>query len=449
MVTHIVVVGGGFAGVRFCQALRNYPDYRITLVDQNNYNFFPPLIYQLATGFLEPSSIAYPFRRIFRGASNVRFLMGKLVRVAPSEKLLCLDVGNIRYDALVLATGTQTNFFGMAGIEQFAIPMKTMDDALNMRNVLLRHLEEASRTENPDERRRLLTLVIAGGGPTGVELAGVFAEMRQKLILREYPEFLNERQAPIVLVTAGKTLLEPMSAFAQTYTEQTLRQMGVELILNTFVTDYDGEVVCLSDDSRIETRNVIWASGVMGRRIEGLPDEAYGPGARLWVNEYHAVRGVADVYALGDCALMAGDPDYPKGHPQMGQGAIQHGLNLAHNFKQRAKHGAARAFRFDDKGSMAMIGRNKAVADLASGRHLKGMAAWWAWLVVHLMALVNVRNRVRTFYNWAVSFLFEDQHLRMILRPEPRKSAAITGGASAQPKASAKGASSFESDTTT
>lgn len=417
MEKHIVIIGGGFAGINLAKQLRNAPGIRITLVDKNNYNFFPPLIYQVATGFIEPSNVSYPFRKLFHNYRNVGFRMGELLRILPEENKVLLNNGSLSYDYLVLATGTKSNYFGMENIRKNALPMKTIDDAIVLRNSLLQSIEAATIEKDEARKRRLTTVVIAGGGPTGVEVAGMLAEMRSSIIEKDYPE-LTGFKTRIVLIDGAPVLLTPMSAGAQQYTLETLLNMGVEVLLNKQVKDYSDHVVELADGTRIETHLLFWTAGVTADTFEGIPRESYGRSRRLLVDAFNKVQGVESIFAIGDTCIMQGDSSFPEGHPQLAQPAMQQGENLGRNFKAMIKGKSLRPFRYFDKGSMAIIGRSKAVADLPRPKKtFKGWIAWMMWLFVHLFSLINYRNRLKTMFNWTLSYFTRDQSLRMIIRP--------------------------------
>lgn len=417
----IVIIGGGFAGVNLAKQLTSHDDFDVVLVDKNNYNFFPPLIYQVATGFLETSNVSYPFRKLFRGKKNFTFRMGELEEVLADQKKLILSTGEITYDYLVFATGCVTNYFGMKNVEEQAIPMKTVADALNMRNTLLERLEQASRETDPVERKKLLTIVVAGSGPTGVEISGMFAEMKKTIIAKDYPE-LKGANGEIYLVDGLKAVLAPMSKKSQQYTYDTLTKMGVKIRLNTMVKDFIEEEVHFSDGTTIETKNLIWAAGVTAIVFTGLPEQAYGKGKRLIVDQFNKVIGLNDIYAIGDTCLMTADPNFPEGHPQLAQVAIQQGGNLGKNLAKGLKNEQLKPFSYKDKGSMAIIGRNKAVADIPKPTlFFSGFIAWAMWLFIHLLSLINYRNRVKTLYNWTVAYFTRDQSLRMIIRPANKK----------------------------
>lgn len=415
----VVVVGGGFAGINFIKQLSKSRDVDITLVDINNYNFFPPLLYQVATGFLEPSSISYPFRKFLRKKPNVHFRMGALEKVVPAENKIITTTGEVSYDILVMATGAATNFFGMENVKKHAIPMKTLSDALAMRNLLLKRLEEASRTADKEIKRKLLTFVVAGAGPTGVEVSGMFGEMRKSIILKDYPE-LGKGFGEIILVDGGDAVLGPMSVKSQTYSRQSLEKLGVKVMLNTRVKDFDGELVSFAEGAPIKTKNVIWAAGVAAIPFEGIPSESIGPGKRMLVDAFNKVQGSENIYAIGDTCLQTTDAPFPKGHPQVAQVALQQGKLLAKNL---VKDTAARKpFRYNDKGSMAIIGRNKAVADIPKPKiHFDGFPAWAVWLFIHVMSLLTVKNRLRTLTNWVIAYFSKDQSFRMIIHPNPSK----------------------------
>jgi len=414
----IVIIGGGFAGINLVRHLSNKPGVEIILVDKNNYHFFPPLIYQVATCFLEASSISYPFRMFMHKIKNLRFRLGTLSKIYPLEKKVLLTTGEISYDYLVLASGTVTNFFDMKNVQENAIPMKTLDDAMSMRNILLQRLERATVTTDELEKEKLTTVVVVGGGPTGVEISGMFAEMRNSILRNDYPE-LEGIKTEIYLVDGGEALLSPMSEQSQQYTYETLRKMGVRIKLKSRVSDFvDGQVM-FKDGNQISSYNLIWAAGITSQKFEGIPAESYGRGNRLLVNEFNEVSGMSSVYAIGDTCIQTSDPAFPEGHPQVAQVALQQGINLADNFLKILNNNSLKSFRYKDKGSMAIIGKSKAVADLPKPNvHFKGFLAWAAWLFIHLLSLIHYRNRIKTLYNWFIAYLKNDQSLRMIFRPK-------------------------------
>jgi NADH dehydrogenase len=417
---HIVIIGGGFAGINLAKALTNEKGITVTLVDKNNYNFFPPLIYQVATAFLEPSSISYPFRKFFAGKKNLQFRLGEFLKVIPTENKIILNNGELVYDQLVFATGAETSYFGMENVKKNAIPMKTLNDAINMRNTLLKNLEKAAICKDIRKRRKLLTIVVAGGGPTGVEVSGMFAEMRKSILIKEYPE-LETSASNIYLVDGGEALLSPMSVASQQDTLEAVTKLGVVVKLNTRVVDYKEDTVFFADGNTIQTKNLIWAAGITAREFEGIPAESYGRGKRMLTDAFNKVNGTTNIFAIGDTCLQLTDENFSQGHPQVAQVAIQQGLNLADNFKNLLQQKALKPFIYKDKGSMAIIGKNKAVVDLPKPNlHFKGFFAWMIWLFVHLMSLITYRNRINTFYHWMIAYFSKDQSLRMIIRPDKR-----------------------------
>ena len=417
MQKQVVIIGGGFAGVNLAQHLSKAENLSVILVDKNNYNFFPPLLYQVATGFLDVSNISYPFRKLFRGKDNIRNRLGELIKIIPAENKVLLSTGYLNYDYLVLATGTVSNYFGIENIEKNAQPMKTLHDAIEMRNFLFLKAEEASIATSKAEREKLTTMVIAGGGPTGVEVAGMLAEMRKNILYKDYPE-LAESSFRIILVDGAPTLLAPMSKASQQYTFESLSKLGVEIKLNTQVKDYIDNKVIFANGEAIETKILFWTAGVTCDIIEGLPKEAYGKGRRLMVDNYNRLELFENIFAIGDNCLMSGDPNFASGHPQLAQPAIQQGKNLAHNLKNMQVGKELNGFRYKDKGSMAIIGRSKAVADLPKPKlNFNGWIAWMMWLFVHLFSLINYRNRLKTMYNWTVAYFTKDQSMRLIIRP--------------------------------
>jgi len=416
----IIVVGGGFAGLAFIKGFASSHNYQIILVDTNNYNFFPPLLYQVSTGFMEPSAISYPFRKILRDKKNVRFRLGSLEKVNPSENKIILNNGELSYDILVMATGTETNFFGNKNIEEKSLPMKTISDALALRNIIFTRLDRATRLRNKEERKKLLTFVIAGAGPTGVELSGIFSEMRTHILRKDYPELNDEDLGEIYLIDGQGAVLAAMSKKSQNYTYRKLHQLGVKIKLNTQVKDFIGDTVHLSDGTKIETENLIWAAGISAKTFEGFSKESYGRGKRLKTNVYNLVEGYYNVYALGDNAIICGDQEYPNGHPQLAQPALQQAKNLASNLNLNNE--SWKPFAYKDKGSLAIIGRNKAVLDAPKHAFfIKGFIAWFIWIFVHIMGLVNFKNKFRTFYNWIGYYIYKDQYFRMIISPSDRK----------------------------
>ena len=415
---HIVVVGGGFAGLNFVKQLFNNKFYNVTLVDRNNYNYFTPLLYQVATSFLEPSSISYPFRKFLKN-KEIMFRNVSLSRVDASLKKVYLDNGGeLGYDYLVFAAGTKTNFFGKENIRQHAFSLKGIDDALYLRNEMIRALERASIETDPATKQKLLTIVIAGGGPTGVELAGMFAEIKKHIIGMEYPELKNE-SVEIHLVDAASHLLASMSEKTHQDVYAVLNKLGVHVRLDTYVTGYEDDCVSLSNGERIDTKMLIWCAGVIANSFEGILRKSLDKNMRMITNEHHQVQGYENIFAIGDISLQSHDDNYPNGHPQVAQPAIQQGKSLARNLLLLAKGRSMKSFKYFDRGDMAIVGRSFAVADLFKHKvHLRGILGLLGWLFIHLISLVNYNNKIKTFYNWAVAYITCDQALRMVFRSD-------------------------------
>ena len=417
----IVIIGGGFAGLNLATNVKS-DKFQITLVDKNNYIFFPPLLYQVATGFLEPSSISYPYRKMLRNDRNINFKLGEVLKVIPEQKKIILTTGELEYDYLVFATGTETNFFGMENVKMKSIPMKTINDAIEMRNFILNQLEVATTLIADKEKLlRKLNIVVAGGGPTGVEISGLLAEMQSSVLRKDYPELNNTGvQSSIYLVDGAAQLLTAMSKKSQDDTYDEVTKLGVKIILNAQVNDYNDDKVYLSNGQIIESENLIWAAGVVAQVFDEIPKECYGRGKRLITDSYNKVEGLTNIYAIGDTSIQTTDINFPNGHPQVAQVALQQGKNLANNFTRIVDNLAPSPFKYNDKGSMAIIGRNKAVADFSSKLHFKGFIAWFMWIFIHLFSLVHYRNKVTTFFNWVTAYFTKDQALRMIIRPKEK-----------------------------
>jgi NADH dehydrogenase len=414
----IIIVGGGFSGLNLVKKLSGIDDFEVTVVDRNNYHFFPPLLYQVSTAFIEPSTISYPFRRLFQNRKNIRFFMGDLVRVTPETNTLETDNGKLVYDYLVLAMGTETNFFGNGKMTKNALPMKTIDDALLIRNHILLCLEKSVRSASWTEKEKLGNIVIAGAGPTGIEMAGMLAEMGRNIISKDYPEGILGL-GRIYLVDAGPTVLASMTGKAQEEAYKVLSKLGVKIMLNTLVKDYSEEKVVLSTGEIINSATLIWASGVIAREVRGLPPKAITNGKRIAVNEINRLWDSENIFAIGDQCFQTSDGKYPSGHPQVAQVAIQQGKLLAMNLINLQKHKPTRAFVYDDKGSMAIISKFKAVVDLPKG-FFKGFLAWLVWLFIHIIPLVGFRNKIKLAFNWLLSLITNDPVLRLIIRPEKK-----------------------------
>lgn len=413
---HIVVIGGGFAGLNFIKHLHKSGHYRITLVDKNNYNYFTPLIYQVATGFLEPSNVSYPFRNLFKG-KGIGFRFASVKKILISEnKLILSDGGMLAYDKLVIAAGSRTNFFGNENIRQGAFKLKNVDDALFMRNQLIKVLEKAAIEIDPQRRSKLLTIVIAGGGPTGVEVAGILAEMRENILAVNYPELKNDL-IKIYLVDGSPYLLPAMSAKTHQAVFRALEEMNVKIILNSHVTLFENDEVHLSNGQIIPCKSLLWAAGVIANTFEGIDEQYLDSRRRIIVDKFNRIKGHHNIYAIGDICVLKSGQDYPNGHPQLAQPAIQQGRHLARNLISELKGERMKPFKYFDRGDMAIIGRRLAVADLLKHRlHLGGFLGLLSWLFIHLISLVNYNNKIKTLYNWAVAYATRDQALRMIFR---------------------------------
>ncbi|MCI7309451.1 MAG: NAD(P)/FAD-dependent oxidoreductase [Prevotella sp.] len=411
----IVIVGGGFGGLRLANKLKG-TDYQVILIDKNNYHQFPPLIYQVASSGMEASSISFPFRKHFQHRKNLYFRMAELRGIFPEKKLIQTSIGKVEYDYLVLAAGTTTNFFGNKNVEQHAIPMKTVSEAVGLQNAILGNIERSITCATKLEQQELLNVVIVGGGATGVEIAGVLSEMKRTILPRDYPD-LDPSLMNIYLIEAGNRLLSALSPESSAACERYLREMGVNILLNKMVTDYQEHKVMLADGSSISTRTFIWVSGVAGQEVPNLSAEHITRGRRIKVNGLNEVEGLDGVYCIGDQCLMEGDEAYPNGHPQLAQVAIQQGSNLAKNFKRMLKGKELKTFRYKNLGAMATVGRNKAVAEFATFK-MSGFWAWFMWLVVHLRSILGVRNKAIVLLNWIWNYFNYNQSLRMIFYPQ-------------------------------
>ena len=409
----VVIVGGGFGGLKLANKLRN-SDFQVVLVDRNNYHQFPPLIYQIASAGIEPSSISFPFRKIFQKRDNFFFRMAEVRSVFPEQNILQTSIGKVRYDYLVLAAGTTTNFFGNKNVEEHAIPMKNVSEAMGLRNALLENFERALTCASETERQELLNVVIVGGGATGVEVAGALSEMKNHVLPKDYPDMPSSLMN-IYLIEAGTRLLPAMSEQTSQHVLNYLRKMGVNVLLNKMVTDYDHHRVILKDGSQIATRTFIWVSGVAAEKITNLDGEHLGRGARIIVDEHNRVKGFDNIFSIGDqCIMPEGDPHYPGGHPQLAQVAIQQGKLLARNLKALEKGKSLKSFRYRNLGAMATVGRNRAVAEFSTMK-MAGFWAWIMWLVVHLRSILGIRNKSIVLFNWVWNYFSYAQSLRFIV----------------------------------
>ena len=410
----VVIVGGGFGGLEVARRLSG-SDYQVVLLDRNNYHQFQPLFYQVAMAGLEPSSIVFPFRKVFQKANNVLFRVADLQSIVPEEQYLVTAQGRIKYDYLVLAMGADTNFFGNQRIAENAIPMKSVSEALFLRNAIWGDYEKALLEQHSEAQQSLMDIVIVGGGPTGVEIAGALAEMKRDIIPKEYKE-LNYREIDICLIQSGDRLLNTMSENASNASRLFLEKLGVRVMLNTLVTDYDGETLTMKDGSTLKSRKLIWAAGIIANAASGLSAESFTFGKRISIDVYNRVKNHPQIFAIGDISYNDTDPKFPKGHPQVAQVAIQQGKNVAKNLLSIPRNRDLQPFKYRDLGSMATIGRHKAVVDLPFWR-FQGFFAWLVWLFVHLFAIIGAKNKVFIFLNWLWSYFTYDQALRLIIKP--------------------------------
>lgn len=407
----IIVVGGGFAGVQLIKNL-DKKLFDILLIDKINHHQFQPLFYQVAASQLEPASISFPLRNIFKYKKNLQIRLAELLSINSSANTIETSIGVFHYDFLVLAVGCTTNFFGNETIRQHSFTLKTTNDAIEIRNHILQTFEDIISAEEKD-KAALLNLTIVGAGPTGVELAGAFAEIKKDILPKDYPG-INFGQFSINLIEGSKDTLNSMSELAKKTSRKYLEEMGVHIITETFVKNYDGLTLELSNGNTLQSKTVIWAAGVIGNKIIGLPSTAMKQGNRIAVNRTNLIDSCQNIYAIGDIALME-TPKYPKGHPQLANVAINQAKNLAKNLKRQANNTPQKEFEYTDLGSMATIGRNKAVVDLPF-YNFKGYFAWLVWMFLHLMLILSVRNKLIIFINWVWAYFTKDTSLRLILK---------------------------------
>ena len=413
----IVIIGGGFGGVSLAKKLSKQ-EVQVVLIDKNNYHTFQPLLYQVSTGGLEPDSIAYPLRKVLIGYDNFYFRLAEVDNIDTAAKKLNTNIGEISFDYLVVATGSETNFFGNKEIEKNAMSMKSIPQSLNLRSLILENFEQALLTDDYHERDALMNFVIVGGGPTGVELSGALAEIKKGILPKDYPD-LDTRRAQINLVQGGDCLLPGFSAQASKKAEDFLEKLGVQVWKGVRVTGYNGKTVTTKTDLKFDAATVVWAAGVKGAGIKGLDAEGViAGGNRINVNEYNQVIGHPDIFAIGDIACMATE-DNPRGHPMVAQPAIQQGNLLGKNLINLIENRPMKPFVYFDKGSMATIGRNKAVCDIKKFR-FQGVFAWFVWMFVHLFFLIGFRNRMVVFINWVYNYIRFDREARLIIRPFQR-----------------------------
>lgn len=411
----VVIVGAGFGGLVLARRLSQSADFQIVLIDKNNYHQFQPLFYQVAMAGLEPSSIAFPLRKVFQSKKNVHVRVTEVLKINPDSNTVETGLGAIEYDYLVLATGADTNFFGMQNMMNYAMPMKSVAEALAIRNRMLQNFEDALSVETLEERLGLMNIVIVGGGPTGVEIAGTLAEMKRHILPKDYPE-LNFDAMQIYLYESSLEVLEVMSDQASKKAKEYLIDLGVNLRLGVRIADFDGKYAYTNTGDRLRTNNLIWAAGVKANGLEGIPTMVYGRGGRVKVNRFSQVEGFENVFALGDVALMT-EEKFPNGHPQLAQPAMQQGEWLAKNMNRLLQGQELKPFNYKDLGSMATVGRNLAVVDLPFWK-FQGFFAWLTWMFVHLISIVGVKNRLLIFINWLWNYFTYDQSLRLIIKPK-------------------------------
>ncbi len=407
----VVVIGGGFGGITLVKKLRK-KNFQVVLIDKNNYHQFHPLIYQVASAGLAFDSIAFPFRKLFDNRKDFHFRLAELWNVYPEENRIETSIGSLSYDYLILAAGATTNFYGNEVIKAKSIPMKSVEEALDLRNKLLLDLENTLECNNPEAKQALLNVAIVGGGATGVEIAGALSEMKRYVIPKDYPD-LNGKNINIYLIEGTDKLLSNMSESSSRHAYEYLKKMGVKVILNSLVTDYrDGQVI-LKNGNTIVARTLIWVSGIVANTIGNLPAELLGRGGRIMVNEYNQVNGYRNFFAIGDISLQT-EEKYPNGHPQVAPVAMQQGKLVARNLQNMEQGKSLQPFHYNNQGTLATIGRNKAVADLPRIK-LHGFPAWAVWMLVHLRSILGVRNKVVVLINWVWNYITYDQSKRFIV----------------------------------
>lgn len=409
----IVLVGAGFAGIQLAQNL-DEKIFDVLIIDKINHHQFQPLFYQVATSQIEPSSISFPLRNIFNKKRNVQIRLAEALEVKPAENILRTSIGEFKFDHLVLAMGCKTNFFGNLSIEKHALTLKSTSEAITIRNHVIKTFEKIISSD-AYEKAALLNLVIVGAGPTGVELAGSFAEIKLHVLPKDYPG-IDFSKFKIFLIEGSQNTLNNMSEKSKKDSQAYLQSMGVEILTGKFVKDYNGRTLILNDGQTIETSTVIWAAGVVANGISGLENASIMQGNRIKVNRQNAIIGYDNLYAIGDLCLME-TPKYPKGHPQLANVAINQAKTLAKNLKYRIQNKRLIDYEYKDLGTMATIGRNKAVVDFGK-LHLKGYIAWFIWMSLHLMLILSIKNKLIIFINWAWAYLTKDTSLRLILNPE-------------------------------
>jgi NADH dehydrogenase len=413
----VVIVGCGFGGLELAKNL-DTSQVQIVLLDKNNYHTFQPLLYQVSTSGLEADSILYPIRKIFKGRKNFHYRWCEVQHINTEQKQLETNIGICTYDYLVMATGTTTNFFNIDGLAEKSMPMKTVVEALNLRSLILQNFETALLTTDTRERDALMSYVIVGGGPTGVELTGALCELKNHVLPHDYPE-LDFARMKVLLIESGPNLLAMMNEANRAKAVKYLKELGADVWLNKKVTKYDGQNVTIASGEPLQANTLIWAAGVQGQLIEGINPALINPAKRILVDDINRVKGSSDIFAIGDIACMVSD-QYPKGHPQVAPVAIQQGDLLAKNLLSIINKTNTKPFKYFDKGSMATVGRNKALVEIGKV-NFGGFFGWVTWLVVHLFSIIGFRNRVVTLFNWFWNYVSYDRNIRLIIRPFQRK----------------------------
>lgn len=412
----VVIIGGGFGGLKLARSLNNKAGFEVLLIDKYNYHQFQPLFYQVATAGLDPSNISFPLRKVFHKSNNVRVRMAEVQEIISAENKIKTDIGEFFYDVLVIATGADTNFFGNQNLIDNAFPMKSTVEAIQLRHRLIHNFEDALNAKDENELNRLLTIVVIGGGPTGVELSGAIADMRRFVLPKDYPE-IDFTKMKIYLLEGGSKTLGAMSEKSTEDSCRYLKKLNVIVLTNTVVKDYDGNTVTMQNGETIDSAMVIWAAGIKGNVPAGINKELIVRGNRIKVDRKNKVFGFENIYAIGDVAHMETE-NYPTGHPQVASVAIQQGKVLAHNLRRwEMKSPHVEDFEYFDKGTMATVGRNLAVVDIPKPKiHLRGFIAWMMWMGLHLVLLLGVKNRFAVFGNWIYNYITYDQNLRLIFK---------------------------------
>ena len=416
MAKKVIIIGGGFAGINLARHLKG-DAFEVLLVDKNNYHQFQPLFYQVATAGLEPAAISFPLRKFFHGQKNIKIRIAEVLQIDASQNFIETSIGKLEYDHLIIATGADTNFFGNKAIEEKAIPMKSVSEAVFLRNRILQNFEDVL-TAAEEEKEGLMNIVVVGGGATGVEVSGALSDMRAYALPKDYPE-IDFKKMNIYLVEAGEKTLAAMSSESSQKSKAYLEKLGVKVLLKTSVKEFDGKHVLLSDGEKISSTTVVWAAGIKGNVLPGLSPDVVTKGNRIKVDRFNAIQGYKNIFAVGDLAWMS-TPKYPNGHPQVGNVAVNQGKRLGQNLTALTNGKPMKEFEYKDLGSMATVGRNLAVVDLPFAK-FQGFFAWLTWLFVHLMLLLGVKNKLFTLLNWTWSYIAFDQSLRLIIKPYKKK----------------------------